>query len=168
MIARKVIQILCFIEPPPGEKEWLSKTTSRLAYERSSIPSTSVSYSCDHPSFRYLQHNRSFMDSQELPIHLAPPLSALTMLLPHCSLVLLYQLAFLTPGRFPARAFILKLYCRSHQSHPFVKSSTKLQEHLHASKHFHRIHTLDILKSLKIPLPFPPSIHRLRICVGRV
>lgn len=28
--------------------------------------------------------------------------------------------------------------------------------------------TLDILKSLKIPLPLPPSMHRFRICVGFV
>lgn len=28
--------------------------------------------------------------------------------------------------------------------------------------------TLDIRKSLNIPLPFPPSIHLFRICVGRV
>lgn len=29
-------------------------------------------------------------------------------------------------------------------------------------------HTRVILKSLSTPRPFPPSIHRLRICVGRV
>lgn len=48
-----------------------------------------------------------------------------------------YQLAFFTPGKFPDRACIRKLY-------------------------------LVILKSLKMPRPFPPRMHLFFICVGLV
>jgi hypothetical protein len=68
---------------------------------------------------------------------------------------LFYQLAFFTPGKFPARACNRKLYCQPLVSHNLVPKERPFL-------------TLDILKSLKIPRPFPPRIHRLRIWVGRV
>jgi hypothetical protein len=68
----------------------------------------------------------------------------------------LYQLAFFTPGMLPASACIRKLNCQvSALQHPVsVFCGIRL--------------TLDILKSPRIPLPFPPRIHRFRIWVGRV
>ncbi len=67
----------------------------------------------------------------------------------------LYQLAFFTPGKLPASACNLKLYCYPLATHPRGTNQPKRR-------------TLDILKSLKIPRPLPPRIHRLRIWVGRV
>ena len=70
-----------------------------------------------------------------------------------------HQLAFLTPGRLPARAFIRKQYCT----------------YIYLSPHWHVLEgvaepglTRAMLKSRRTPLPLPPSIHRFRICVGLV
>ena len=92
----------------------------------------------------------------------------MVQLLNTCSLILysavvivFYQLAFLTPGRLPSNACILKLYyafCVSTFSFRPGGLLICIQEG----------RTLDSLKSLKIPRPFPPIKHRPRICVGRV
>lgn len=77
-----------------------------------------------------------------------------------------YQLAFLTPGIDPAKAFTRKLYCEhnicQHLTHECIHSLKS------AARRIQDPRTLDILKSLNIPLPFPPSIQRFLICVGRV
>ena len=66
-----------------------------------------------------------------------------------------HQLAFLTPGMFPSRAFILNGYCTDNKCPgPMVLYGVGL--------------TLAILKSLSTPLDFPPSMHLLLICVDLV
>ena len=69
-----------------------------------------------------------------------------------------YQLAFLTPGMFPSRAFILNGNY-THYKHP-GRPRRKLFDGFGL--------TLAILKSLNTPLDFPPSIHLLLICVDLV
>lgn len=77
----------------------------------------------------------------------------------------LYQLAFFTPGRLPSSACILKLYC------DIIVSPRPSDTFRPPTAHFMLRRTrltLDILKSRKIPLVFPPRMHRFRICVGLV
>ena len=78
---------------------------------------------------------------------------------------LVYQLAFFTPGKLPASACNRKLYCQKIQPRlPILGSDDKKGRR--RKKNTGR--TLDILKSLRIPLPLPPRIHLFRIWVGRV
>lgn len=89
-----------------------------------------------------------------------------------------YHEAFLTPGISPARALTRKLYCKDYHHissiAPMYPREVVVEDHaLSVSSSYvisaQRIpRTLVILKSLRTPLPFPPSMHRFRICVGRV
>ncbi len=101
---------------------------------------------------------------QRLTNHIVPqPSHDLAGVLPIMSI---YQLAFFTPGRSPASASIRKLYCV-----PDISGVVIMPRIINMLRVW-KIHvlelTLDSRKSLKIPLPFPPSIHRFLICVGRV
>lgn len=80
----------------------------------------------------------------------------------------IYQLAFLTPGKSPDSAFILKLYCSCKQMISIVLIAFICLCIRRVWALIERAHTLDILKSLKIPLPLPPKIHRFLIWVGLV
>lgn len=81
---------------------------------------------------------------------------------------ILYQLAFLTPGKSPDSAFILKLYCNRRNMISIIRTLYPLQHPSYPGVIINKIHTLDILKSLRIPLPLPPKIHLFLICVGLV
>lgn len=70
---------------------------------------------------------------------------------PPPSLLQPYQLAFLTPGKRPSSAHSRKLYY--HRQSAIVRFVARAPTR----------HTLDILKSLNMPRPLPPSVHRFRI-----
>ena len=67
-----------------------------------------------------------------------------------------HQLAFLTPGILPARAFSLK----GNYTCPMSDQDISCMYGIGL--------TLAILKSFSTPLDFPPSIHLLLICVDLV
>jgi hypothetical protein len=69
------------------------------------------------------------------------------------------------PTRLP-HARQTALQCR-HTEH-ILQRIQSAQTSKHPIRLGKSCHTLHSLKSLKIPRPFPPMIHRLLICVGRV